>query len=32
MNITEEYENIIKTNKKNMIRFAYDQGRVFKKL
>ena len=32
MNIIEEYQNIIKTNKKNIIRFPYQQGIVLKKL
>ena len=32
MNIIEEYENFIKTNNKKIIRFAYQQGKVFKKL
>ena len=31
MKIIEEYENIIKTNKKNVILFAYEQGKIFKK-
>ena len=31
MKIIEEYENIIKTNKKNIILFAYEQGKIFKK-
>ena len=31
MNIIEEYENIIQTNKKNIMRFAYQQGKVFRK-
>ena len=30
MNIMEEYENIIQTNKKNIMRFAYQQGKVFR--
>ena len=30
MKIVEEYENIIKTNKKNIILFAYKQGKIFK--
>ena len=30
MNIIEEYENIIQTNKKNIMRFAYQQGKVFR--
>ena len=25
----EECENMIKTNKKNIIRFAYEQGKIF---
>ena len=32
MKIIEEYENIIKTNKKNIILFAYKQGKIFKKI
>ena len=32
MNIIEEYQNIIKTNKKNIARFPYQQGIVFKNL
>ena len=32
MKIVEEYENIIKTNKKNIILFAYKQGKIFKKI
>ena len=31
MNIIEEYENIIQTNKKKIMRFAYQQGKVFRK-
>ena len=31
MKFIEEYENIIKTNKKNITPFAYEQGRIFKK-
>ena len=27
----EEYENTMKTNKKNIIRFAYEQGKMFEK-
>ena len=27
--IIEECENMIKTNKKNIIRFAYEQGKIF---
>ena len=30
MKIIKEYENIIKTNKKNIICFAYKQGKIFK--
>ena len=29
--IIKECENIIKKNKKNIIRFAYEQGKIFKK-
>ena len=29
MKIIEEYENIIKTSKKNIILFAYEQGKIF---
>ena len=32
MNIIEEYENFIETNNKKIIRFEYQQGKVFKKL
>ena len=28
--IIKEYENIIKKNKKNIIRFAYEQSKIFK--
>ena len=31
MKIIEEYQNVIKTNKKNIILFAYKQGKIFKK-
>ena len=31
MDIIKEYEDIIKTNKKNIIRFSYQQGKVFRK-
>ena len=31
MNIIKECEYIITTNKKNIIRFAYGQGKVFRK-
>ena len=31
MKFIEEYENTIKTNKKNITPFAYEQGRIFKK-
>ena len=31
MNIIKEHEDIIKTNKKNLICFAYQQGKVFRK-
>ena len=31
MKIIEQYENIIKTNEKNMILFAYKQGKIFEK-
>ena len=31
VNNVEDYENIIKTNKKKIIRFTYQQGKVFKK-
>ena len=31
VNIIKEYEDIIKTNKKNIIFFAYQQGKVFTK-
>ena len=31
MNIIKEYEDIIKTNKKNITFFAYQQGKVFRK-
>ena len=27
----EEYENTMKTNKKNIIRFAFEQGKMFEK-
>ena len=29
--IMKECENMIKTNKENIIRFAYEQGKIFKK-
>ena len=29
--IIKECDNMIKTNKKNIIRFAYEQGKIFKK-
>ena len=29
--VIQEYENIIRTNKKGIIRIAYHQGKVFKK-
>ena len=29
--IIEEWDDIIKTNKKNIIRFAYEPGNIFKK-
>ena len=32
VNIIKEYEDIIKTNKKNIISFAYQQGKVFRKI
>ena len=31
MKIIEEYENIIKTNEKNIILFGYKQGKIFEK-
>ena len=31
INIIKEYEDIIKTNKRNVIFFAYQQGKVFRK-
>ena len=31
MNIIEKYKDIIKTNKKNIIFFLYQQGKVFRK-
>ena len=31
VNIIKEYEDIIKTNKKNIIFFTYQQGKVFRK-
>ena len=31
VNIIKEYKDIIKTNKKNIIFFAYQQGKVFRK-
>ena len=31
INIIKEYQDIIKTNKKNIIFFAYHQGKVFKR-
>ena len=31
MNIVKEYKDIIKTNKKNIIFFVYQQGKVFRK-
>ena len=31
LKIIEEYDNIIKTNKKNTILFAYEQGKIFKR-
>ena len=31
INIIKEYQDIIKTNKKNIIFFAYQQGKVFKR-
>ena len=31
MNIIKEYEDTIKTNKKYIISFAYQQGKVFRK-
>ena len=31
VNIIKEYEDIIKTNNKNIISFAYQQGKVFRK-
>ena len=31
MDIIKEYENIIRTNKKNIIFFAYQQGKIFRK-
>ena len=31
VNNVEDYENIIKTNKKKIIRFTYQQEKVFKK-
>ena len=31
VNIIKEYEDITKTNKKNIIFFAYQQGKVFRK-
>ena len=30
--IIKECENMIKTNNKNIIRFAYEQGKIFKKI
>ena len=30
--IIKECDNMIKTNKKNIIRFAYEQGKIFKKI
>ena len=30
-NIRKEYGDVIKTNRKNIICFAYQQGKVFKK-
>ena len=30
MDIIKEYEDIIETNKKNIICFAYQQGKVFR--
>ena len=32
MGITKKYKDTIKTNKKNIIFFAYKQGKVFSKL
>ena len=32
MKIIKECENMIKTNNKNIIRFAYEQGKIFKKI
>ena len=32
VNIIKEYEDIIKTNKKNIISFVYQQGKVFRKI
>ena len=32
MEIIKEYENLIKTNKKNIILFAYEQGNFLKNL
>ena len=31
VNNVEDYENIIKKNKKNIIRFTYQHGKIFKK-
>ena len=31
MKIIEEYESVIKTNKKDIMHFAYEQGKFFKK-
>ena len=31
MKIVKECENIIKTNKKKIISFAYEQGKIFEK-
>ena len=31
VNLIKECENMIKTNKKNIIHFAYEQGKIFKK-
>ena len=31
MNIIKEYQDIIKINKKNIIFFAYQQGKVFRR-
>ena len=32
MKIIKKWENIIKTNKKKIISFAYEQGKSFKKI